>query len=343
MHIERVDPAADPQDLAAILPAIQAAHLDFVPGEPVPCAQRVRLWTGEQYQRTGVSFAAFADPGDAAVAGVAEGEAIGVTMGGHATQNPDLFGTWSFISPEVKGPEIVTALLDRVSAYCRDRGIKRLMINTAANADAERYAPQRGTAPSFVGIRMSLDLTAVDREEFAAFAAPSPANGEYRLVHWVDACPDELAASYRVARVAMNDAPRVEGEDKPVHDLERLRGEEAAWMRQGVRVLTTAAIAPDGAIAGFSMIALYSEQPEFAEIQDTGVAREHRGHGLGVRIKAAATLRLLRDHPGTEQLYMSNAQRNAPMIAINRRLGYRDAATWETYLHDIPEAPKHVG
>jgi GNAT superfamily N-acetyltransferase len=343
MHIERVDPAAKARDLAAILPAIRAAHLDFVPGEPVPCGQRVRFWTGEQYQRTSVSFAAFADPGDAAVVGVADGEAIGVTMGGHPAENPDLFGTWSFISPEVKGPEIAAALLEQVSAYCRDHGIERLMINTAANADAERYAPQRGTTPSFVGIRMSLDLTAVDREEFAAFATPSATNGEYRLVHWVDACPDELAAAYCVARAAMNDAPRVEGEDKPVHDLERLRGGEAAWMRQGVRVVTTAAVAPDGAIAGFGMIALYPEQPEFAEIHDTGVAREHRGHGLGVRIKAAATLQLLRDHPGAEHLYTFNAQDNAPMIAVNRRLGYRDAATWETYVHDIAEAPKHVG
>ena len=334
MHIERVDPAANPRDLAAILPVIRAAHLDFVPGEPVPCGQRVRLWTGEQYQRTCVNFAAFADSG---------GEAIGVTMGGHSAENPDLFGTWSFISPEVKGAEVAAALLDQVSAYCRELGIKRLMINTAANADAERYAPQRGAAPSFVGIRMGLDLAAVDPEGFAGLAAPSAANGEYRLVHWVDACPDELAAAYCVAREAMNDAPRVEGEEKPVHDLERLRGGEAAWMRQGVRVMTTAAVAADGAIAGFNMIALYPEQPEFAEIHDTGVAREHRGHGLGVRIKAAATLRLLRDHPGAEHLYTFNAQDNAPMIAVNRRLGYRDAAKWETYLHDIAETPGHVG
>ena len=30
MHIQRVDPAANPRDLAAILPAIRAAHLDPV-------------------------------------------------------------------------------------------------------------------------------------------------------------------------------------------------------------------------------------------------------------------------------------------------------------------------
>ena len=330
MHITQVDPADNAEDLAAILPVIQAAHVDFVPGEPVPCGQRVRQWTGEQYQRTSVSFAAFADLADAA--------AVGVTMGGHSAHDPDLYGGWTFITPEAAGPEIATALMDRVSAYCRDHGINRLMINTAANADAERYAPQRGYTPSFVGIRMGLDLAGVDRAAFAAFAEPSAANGRYRVTHWIDTCPDDLAGAYCVARAAMNDAPpTAENLIDPVHDLERLRAEEAAWMRQGVRMLVAAAIAPDGAVGGFSMTALYPEQPEFAEIQDTGVARDHRGRGLGVRLKATATLRLLREYPAAQHVYTFIAENNVHMASVNRRLGYRDAATWEMYVHDHAE------
>lgn len=76
MHRKQVDPAGDPADLAAVLPVIRAAHAGFVPGEPAPCGQRVRQWTGEQDQRTAVSFAVFADS--------AATEAVGVTMGGHA-------------------------------------------------------------------------------------------------------------------------------------------------------------------------------------------------------------------------------------------------------------------
>ena len=336
MHIKQVDPAGNPQDLAAVVPVIRAAHLDFNPGEPVPCGQRVRQWTGEQYRRTSVSFAAFADPADV--------EAIGVTMGGHSADNPDLFGTWSFITPEAEGPEIATALMDRVSAYCGDHGINRLMINTAVNADAGRYGPQRGTTPSFVGVRTGLDLTAVDRTAFAEFAAPSAANDEYRMVHWVDACPDELADAYCVAREAMNDAPpTADNLANPTHDVERLRGEEAAWMRQGVCVLVTAAVAPDGAVGGFSMTAVFPEQPEFAEIHDTGVARDHRGRGLGLRIKAAATLRLLRDHPSAERLCTFTAANNVRMASVNRRLGYRDTATWEMYVHELADEPKRLG
>lgn len=328
MHIKQIDPAGDAGDLAAVLPVIRAAHAGFVPGEPVPCGQRVRQWTGEQDRRVSVSFAAFADP--------AATEAVGVTMGGHSADQPDLFGTWSFITPDADGPGIAEALMGRVSEYCLGHGIRRLMINTAAAADAARYAPQRGTTPSFVGLRSGLDLEGVDRAAFAGFASPSPANGRYTVVHWLDACPGDLAEAYAAAREAMNDAPP-EASDlvKPAHDVERLRAAEAAWTRQGVRVLVTAAVDPDGAVGGFTMVALYPEQPEFAEVWDTGVARGHRGHGLGVRLKAAATLRLLQDYPAVRGLYTFTARENERMVAVNRRLGYRDLAAWEMYVYEL--------
>jgi GNAT superfamily N-acetyltransferase len=327
MHIRRVDPAGNAADLAAVLPVIREAHADFVPGEPLPCGQRVRFWTGEAYQTAKVSFAAFEDASAA--------EAVGVTMAGHPEQNPDLLGTWSFISPEAVGPEISAALMESVYEYCRERGIGRMVVNTAVNADAARYAAQRGTEPSFVGIRAGLDLTRVDRSEFTALSEPGSANAEYRIVEWVDTCPDELAEAYCVARAAMNDAPPVaEGVALPPRDMERMRGEEESSIRYDVRRLVTAALAEDGAIGGFTMTDVFPEQPEFAEIWDTGVAREHRGRGLGVRLKAAATLWLLRDRPEARGLYTFTATNNGPMREVNRRLGYRDAATWEMYPHD---------
>lgn len=332
MHIQQIDPAGNADDLAAVLPVIRAAHAGFVPGEPLPCGQRVRQWTGPQYQRVSVSFAAFADGSEDSGAGAA----LGVTIGGHPADDPDLFGTWSFISPDVSGPEVAAALMDRVSEYCLAHGIGRLMVNTAVNADAVRYAPQRGATPSFVGIRSVLDLDAVDVDALARLAEPSAVNSRYSLVGWTDTCPGDLAEAYAAAGDAMNDAPP-EAPDlaNPVRDLERLRAVEAAWMRQGVRMLVTAAVAPDGAVGGFTMAALYPEQPEFAEVWDTGVARDHRGHGLGVRLKAAATLRLLREHAAVRQVYTFTAQDNAPMIAVNQRLGYRDVAGWEMYVHEL--------
>ena len=330
MYIRRVDPAGNAADLAAVLPVIRVAHADFVPGEPLPSGRQVRYWTGQAYQTAKVNFAAF--DGDPA-------EAVGVTMGGHQEPDPDLLGTWSFISPDAAGPQIAAALLASLSEYCRERGVSRIVVNTPVNGDAARYAPQRAGERSYVGIRAGLDLAALDREAMAALAAPSAANAGYRLVQWIDTCPEELAEAYCTARAAMHDAPPVAADLTQIeHDLARMRGEEQSSIRYGVRRLVTAALDPDGAIGGFTMTALYPDSPDFAEIWDTGVARSHRGHGLGLRLKAAATRWLLNEQPAARSLYTFTAEDNAPMRAVNDRLGYQAAATWEMYLHEIPAA-----
>lgn len=327
MYIRSVDPAGDAADLAAVLPAIRAAHAGFVPGEPLPGGHRVSMWSGNVYQNTKVNFAAFAD--------ASEADALGVIMGNHAEQDPFL-GCWAFISPDVAGPEVDAALLQSMFEYCCEHGIGRVVVNTAANADDSRYAPQRAGTAGFVGIRAGLDLTAVDREALAVQAEATAANADYEIVQWVDTCPDELAEAYCVARAAMNDAPTIaEGAAQQAHDLKRMRREEESSIRYGARRLVTAAVAPGGAIGGFNMTATYPDEPEFAEIWDTGVARDHRGRGLGVRLKAAATLRLLSERPQARGLYTFTAASNAPMRAVNRKLGYQDAATWTVFEHEV--------
>jgi RimJ/RimL family protein N-acetyltransferase len=52
----------------------------------------------------------------------------------------------------------------------------------------------------------------------------------------------------------------------------------------------------------------------------TGTLREHRGRGLG-RAAKLGSIRWAAEH-GVTSLTTTNDERNAPMLAINRRLGY---------------------
>jgi GNAT superfamily N-acetyltransferase len=56
----------------------------------------------------------------------------------------------------------------------------------------------------------------------------------------------------------------------------------------------------------------------------TGVLREHRGHGLGVALKCAV-IRLAQVR-GILKLHTNNDSLNAPMLEVNRWLGYRRVA-----------------
>ena len=56
---------------------------------------------------------------------------------------------------------------------------------------------------------------------------------------------------------------------------------------------------------------------------DTAVARDHRGHRLGLLVKSAMNLWLAESEPELKTIDTWNAESNDHMIAVNEELGYR--------------------
>jgi len=66
---------------------------------------------------------------------------------------------------------------------------------------------------------------------------------------------------------------------------------------------------------------LVVHNPERASTGYTGVARAYRGRGVASALKEAA-VRWASDH-GIQYIYTGNDLTNAPMLAINRKLGFQ--------------------
>jgi RimJ/RimL family protein N-acetyltransferase len=69
-----------------------------------------------------------------------------------------------------------------------------------------------------------------------------------------------------------------------------------------------------------------TESPEIGDQHDTSVARRHRGHRLGLLLKAEMLLWLADAEPQVAHIHTNNAESNQHMIAVNDRLGYRPVA-----------------
>ena len=80
-----------------------------------------------------------------------------------------------------------------------------------------------------------------------------------------------------------------------------------------------------GEIVGISDLYLPQARPWIAFQDDTGVAAAHRGHRLGAWMKATNHQRLRRERPEVEVVSTWNATQNAPMLRINRALGFAPA------------------
>jgi RimJ/RimL family protein N-acetyltransferase len=150
------------------------------------------------------------------------------------------------------------------------------------------------------------------------------AAGEYDLVRIEGYTPDTLLPELAALTEAINDAPidDLEWEDE-VYSPDRVRGYERAQVETGHRFRRILARhRRTGDLAGHTVVVVDAEQPAFAEQHDTTVVRAHRGHRLGLLLKAEMLLWLAEAEPQVERIYTDNAESNRHMIAVNERLGY---------------------
>jgi GNAT superfamily N-acetyltransferase len=188
-------------------------------------------------------------------------------------------------------------------AFARHHGFKR------AAEEIYRVVRPRELARGFVDDAYT---------EAAAFAE------DYELLRFVGQTPDELLVAVSEMTVAINDAPiddlDVEDEAFPA---ERIRSYEDATINSGHRLYRVIARHREsGELAGHTVVAVDAETPEIAHQHDTAVVRAHRGHRLGLLVKADLMRWLAVVEPQVEMIDTWNAESNKNMIEVNERLGY---------------------
>lgn len=83
------------------------------------------------------------------------------------------------------------------------------------------------------------------------------------------------------------------------------------------------AVSPAGEIVGMTEAMVSEHATDRAFQGATIVAPGHRGHRLGLRLKAVNQRLLLDRFPGCRTILTGNADVNAAMNAVNERLGFR--------------------
>lgn len=165
-----------------------------------------------------------------------------------------------------------------------------------------------------------------------------PGAEDYAMESYVDVLPeswldDRAVLQQRVSTDAPSDDLHPQEEE---WDAERLREQHDRIRAAGRRVVETAARhVPPGRLVGFTQLAVPPAEPTRGYQQDTLVLAEHRGHALGLRLKAVNTLALMHALPEVASMRTWNAASNEPMLAINRALGYAVdgySRAWQTSL-----------
>ena len=181
-----------------------------------------------------------------------------------------------------------------------------------------------------------LDLTKLDRAALHRWAAGAPAG--YRLELVAGPLPEALMPAFLESANGMNDAPKgtMRFADEQV-TAEQIREREAWSRKAGIeRRLIVAVHDATGAGAGFTGLGYDPRVPHVVQQGGTAVTNGHRGHGIGLWMKAAMLEHVLTEWPAARHIRTGNANTNAQMLGINTQLGFQHA--WSTIMWQLPLA-----
>jgi len=101
---------------------------------------------------------------------------------------------------------------------------------------------------------------------------------------------------------------------------------------------------PDGGYSGMTLVD-YNRQTEPGKVRQglTGVRKAYQGRGIGKWLKAEMLAFLKEHYPGMTEIDTGNATTNAPMLSINRRLGFQTIRDDETFKIGVDELLERLG
>lgn len=329
VQIERIDPLDLDLDTAESIAEVERAGLEaaglLIPA-PAGAAMLRSFQLGSDGRPAGGLWLARDDD-----------TVVGYVVAWHPTpQNSDSARLRGMVLPTHRRQGIGRALAGEAVASARASGRHRVYAGSFRGTGGGPVLEALGFSRDGLGVNAirRVDLHAAEPGRWdRLYDDATRAGSEYELVHLVGPTPVDLLDDLVILHAAINDAPPDDPDsDEDLWDSDRVTAydDAMAGRRQTVyRVM--ARHRSTGEWAGLSMVCVDEFRPTIAFQEDTSVVRAHRGHRLGLLMKADMLRWLSRERAEIAATDTWNATTNHHMIAVNERLGATVIAHHETY------------
>lgn len=236
------------------------------------------------------------------------------------------------VDPVHRRRGVGTLLVEHAAALARDAGRSTLVVQAQVPHDADDthpvhlFAKRHGFAVGNVELRRLLELPVPDATLQAWADEAAPHHAGYEIATYVDDVPAGLRQSFV-------DLQNRLASDAPTGDIDFEAGgltveayahQVATRVATGRRTYLTLAV-KDGEAVAYTTLSVPPGDDAMPHLNQWGtlVHAEHRGHRLGLAVKAANLRAVQRAHPERTLVATTNSPANGPMVAINDKMGFR--------------------
>jgi GNAT superfamily N-acetyltransferase len=230
---------------------------------------------------------------------------------------PGTFYVKVIVASEARGHGLGAQMYRDVLQNARGHGAALLETHIQeTDAAALKFAERRGFKVIHHGFESTLALADFDEHRFDGLLRRLYAEG-FRFFSLAEAgvTEENKHRLYEVNRLSALDNPGNDGNFPDFYAFSK-NVFDASWFRADTQLLA----AHEEHWAGLSAIGIYPAD-QHAYNAFTGVLREYRGRGLAQALKLQTIL--LAKKEGMRYIRTHNDSNNAPMLAINRKLGYK--------------------
>jgi len=219
------------------------------------------------------------------------------------------------VAPDQRGNGLGARMYSAALDQARQYGATHLESRVSENdAGSTRFAQKRGFQVERHTFVSTLDLASFDEKCFETLRERVSGFSFFSLAE-AGLTGENKRRLYTLNRATALDNPGNHG-TFPEYDTFEMNIFNAAWFRADTQIL-----AADGdQWVGLAALSIDDEQ-RYAYNAFTGVLRDYRGRGLAQALKLHTIL--LAKRAGMRYIRTDNDSQNAPVLAVNRKLGYQ--------------------
>lgn len=250
-----------------------------------------------------------------------------------------------FVLPEFRRQGIASRMLGKITELAKEWGLKKMLCGGYGKDASNGFCKHFGAEMVSLELERKLKLSNANWTMIEEFSKPTSKNTDFAIELHDGNPKDQKEEYFRLYAKFCAESYTIEME--PDHDedftVKEMEEENKKPPEDKDKLIVALAKTPEGKIAGLTNITIDRNNPSQSHQHITGVQKDYRGKGIGLRLKAVTALHIRDNHPQVESITTYISNENKWMADINEMMGFMVTSRNEMYRFDVEQSIKVLG